>query len=145
MPLMIFLKYLQASSSGSLAALSIAVLGASHDIVEQLPLLDVLHDQEQVLGGFDDLHSSHSYLVQLDDVGVPNQLENVDLTGYSFDICHVNNPLLFEDLDGHFLLGEGVSAHLNLTEGSFADCLANHVVADLAGLRRRRYFYLRLS
>lgn len=37
-----------------------------HDVVEEFPVFDVLHDEEKMLGGFD-------YLVELDDAGMPDQ------------------------------------------------------------------------
>lgn len=50
-----------------LAGLELIDFGALDDVVEQLPLLNVLHDKEQVPTRLD-------YLVELDDGGVPDQL-----------------------------------------------------------------------
>ena len=50
-----------------------------HDIVEQLTAADVLHDEKELLGCFDNLK-------QLDDVGMADQFEDVD---FASDSLHV--------------------------------------------------------
>ena len=53
-----------------------------------------------------------------------NELEDVDLAGDSFDVGHIDNLLLNQDLDGDPFASEGVSAQLDLAESAFADGLA---------------------
>ncbi len=42
--------------------------------------------------------SVESYFVQLDDVGMSQDLQNADLSGYSLHICLVDDALLLQDL-----------------------------------------------
>ena len=74
------------------------VLLAFDDVVEELSILHVLHDEEELFGGFDDL-------VELDDVGVSDQLEDVDLSGDPLNVSHIHDLLFLEDLDGYFFPG----------------------------------------
>lgn len=90
---------------------------AVDDVVEELPLFHELHHQEQLFRGFDDL-------VELHDVGVPDQLQDVDLPGYPFHIGHLRNLALLQDFDGHTLVGGLVDCRLDLSEGALADGLA---------------------
>lgn len=143
-PLMMFLKYLHASSSGSLAALHQVLLRACNNVVEQLSLLNVLHNEEQVLRRFDYLRSNRGYFVQLDDVRMPNELEDVYFTGNSLDIGNIHDSLLLKDLYGHTFLSECVCSHFDLSEGTLSDGLADNVVADLTRLGRCSYLYIGL-
>ena len=61
---------------------------ATDDVVEELSVLHELHHQEEMLWSLNDL-------VKLDDVGMPYELQNVDFSGHSFDVCHVHNLVLF--------------------------------------------------
>jgi hypothetical protein len=99
------------------------------DVVEQLALGDVLHHEEQLLLGLDDF-------VELDDVGVPDELEDVHFPRDALDVCDVHDLALLEDLDGHGLLGEGVVGQLDLAEGALAEGLAEDVLADGLGTLR---------
>lgn len=51
-----------------------------------------------MLGSFNDL-------VQLDDVGVPDQLQDVDLSRHSLHIGDINDLRLLEYFDGNRLIG----------------------------------------
>ena len=51
-----------------------------YNVVEELAPAHVLHNEVELLGGLDDLK-------KLDDVGVPDQLEDIDLSCYSLDVC----------------------------------------------------------
>ena len=86
------------------------------DVVEQLPALCILHDEVQLLGGLDDF-------VELDQVGMPNDFQNVDLPSHSFNVGHVGYFLLFEYFDGHLFACEDVGAFLYLPEGAFPDVI----------------------
>lgn len=90
---------------------------AVDDMVEELPLFHELHDEEQLFGGFDDL-------VELDDVGVPDQFQDVDLPRDPFHVGHLRNLALFEYFDGYALIGGLVECGLDLSEGALADGLA---------------------
>lgn len=71
-----------------------------------------------MLGGFDDL-------VQLDDVGMPDQLQDVDFPRDTLHICHVNYLLFFQDLDGYLLACWDVGGRLDFSEGALSQCLSS--------------------
>lgn len=81
-------------------------------IVEQLAVLDVLHHEEQLLGCFDNL-------VELDDIGMPNELQNVYLSRHALHICNVHYLILFQDLYGYDLARRLVCRQFDLTKGPF--------------------------
>ena len=93
------------------------VLLLLYDVVEQLAIADILHHQEQLLRGFDDL-------VQLDDVGMPYELENVNLPTHPLHVNYVNDAILLEHLDSYLLAREGVRTQFHFPKGALADCLA---------------------
>lgn len=87
------------------------VLGC--DVVEQLAVAAVLHDEKQPVFGLDDF-------VELDDVGVAHDAQDVDFASHALDVIDVVNFPLVEDFDGHFLPGENVVSLLHFTKGSLA-------------------------
>lgn len=62
--------------------------GVLNNIVKQLAVLYVLHDEEEMAAGFDDL-------VQLDDGRVADELQDVDLPRNSLHIGHVDYFLFY--------------------------------------------------
>jgi hypothetical protein len=70
----------------------------------------------------------------LDDAGVPDYLEDVNLAGHSFDIGHIDDLRLDQDLNGYFLACEGMGGQFDFAESAFAYGLAQHVIAD--GIRQ---------
>jgi hypothetical protein len=58
------------------------------DVVKKFAPTSVLSNQEQLFRCLNDFK-------QLDDVGVPNALQNINLPGYSLNISLLNNLLLF--------------------------------------------------
>ena len=67
------------------------------DVVEELALFHELHDQEELFRSFDDF-------IKLDYMGVPDQLEDVDLPADPLDVRHLRYLTLFQDFDGYLLL-----------------------------------------
>jgi hypothetical protein len=65
------------------------------DALEEFPLLHVLHDQEEVLGGLNNF-------VQLNDIGVSDELKDVDFPVDSFHIGNIDNFVFLQYLDGNF-------------------------------------------
>ena len=63
------------------------------------------------------------YLVQLNDTGMADELEDVNFSGYSFDVSHVDDLFLDEDLDGYFFPCQGMSGQLDFTKGALANSL----------------------
>jgi len=97
---------------------------ALHDVVEQLTSFSELHYQVQLLGGLNDF-------VQLDDVGMPNDLEDMNLSSDSFDVVDIDDLVFLQNLYGDLLACQVVDSKFNLTEGALADGLAQDVLADI--------------
>ncbi len=87
------------------------------NVLKQLSPGSVLHDEVELLGCLDDL-------VKLNDVGVPNQLQDVDFSGNSLDVRDLGNHVLLQDFHCHFFACENVDAELDLSKGALADVLA---------------------
>lgn len=85
----------------------------ANDVVEELAVLAVLHYQEQLRLGLDDL-------VQLNHVGVTDFLKDFDLSAYSLDVFLVLDPRLLKNLDGHLLVGQVVRGKLHFAKGALA-------------------------
>lgn len=83
------------------------------NVVEQLSVLAVLHDKEQFALSLDDF-------VQLDHIGVPHLLKDLDLPTDSFDVLLVFYSRLFKNFDSYFLVCKVVRGKLNLSKCSFA-------------------------
>ena len=93
------------------------------NVIEQLTARSVLHDQVELARCLNDL-------VELDDVGVPDELQDVDLSGHPLNIGHICDPLLLQDLDRNLLIRQSMGAKLDLAKRAFAYGLANEVVAN---------------
>ena len=92
-----------------------------HDAVEELSPVCVLHDQIQFPLGLNNL-------VELNDVGVPDFLEDLDFPRYTVDICLILNFGLLQDLDGDLLARDGLHTQLDLAKSSFAQSFLDHEV-----------------
>lgn len=68
-----------------------------------------------MLGG---LHN----FVELDDVGMADKFENVDLSVDPFNIGNVDYFFFFEDLDGDFFAGGSVSCKFDFAECALSQC-----------------------
>ena len=73
------------------------------DELKQLSFRNILHDQEKLFRGFYDF-------VELNDVGMTNLLQYVNLSGDSFDICHIVYFAFLQDLHCNFFPGHRVNA-----------------------------------
>jgi hypothetical protein len=71
------------------------------DVVKELTSSKVFHDKKEVLGGFDDF-------IELNDVGMAYKFKDVNFPGHSFDICHIHDFVLLQNLDGDFFTGGNV-------------------------------------
>ena len=94
-----------------------------HDIVEKLASTRIFHDKIQFFLGFNDF-------IELHHLRMPNDLEDVDFSGNSLNICDVDNFAFLENFNGHFFLGKGVSAQFHFTEGALANRLTQNIVTD---------------
>lgn len=90
------------------------------DVVEKLAPRHILHDQKQLTRRFDNL-------VQLHNIGVPDNLEDLDLPHDSCDVALVLDLVFFQYFDGHFLIGQNMGTDTHLTESTLADGLAYKV------------------
>lgn len=79
----------------------------SNNKVEELTTVSVFHDHEQLLIGFNNLQEKSafefSYLVELNDVGVADLFENLNLASDAFNVLLVVNLLLLQDFDCNLL------------------------------------------
>jgi len=100
----------------------------SHDVVEKLTSIAVLHDHIELLLCLDDF-------IELNNIGMPDLLEYFDFSRYPLDILLVVNLVLLEDFNGHLqsinntiatylLSSEGVLTELYLSESSFSQMFA---------------------
>lgn len=101
------------------------------DVVEELTLFDVLHDEVYFAGR---LHN----LVDADDVGMPQLLQNVDFLDDSAQFAGAFHALLLEYFDCHLpshslyvLVGEDVLAELDFTEGALTDGVSSAAIASV--------------
>lgn len=93
------------------------------DVVKQLAALHELHNEEQLALGLNDF-------VQLHNIGVSDNLQNLNFTHDPGDVCLLFDFVFFKYFDGHLLLGQDMGPDAHLTERALPDGLANHVVAD---------------
>jgi len=73
----------------------------------------VLHDHKQFLLSLDNL-------IQLDNVGVANLLQNLDFASDTLDVFLVIDFLLLQDFDCHLFTCQNVCALFDQAEGTFA-------------------------
>ena len=104
----------------------------SHDVVEQLASVAVLHDHVQFLLRFDDF-------VQLNHVRVPNLLKNLDFPRDTLNVFLIVDLVLLEDFNGnlcqlvqrratYLFTCQGVLAELHLAKGSLSKMFAYEIV-----------------
>ena len=71
------------------------------------------------------------YFIELDDVGVADQLQDVYLSSDSLDVTHILNLLLLEDLHSNLLTGKVVISEFDFAESALPDGLAKNIVTDV--------------
>jgi hypothetical protein len=104
-------------------------------VVEEFSPRRAFHDQVELPRSFDDF-------VELDDVGMPDRLQDVDLAGHALDICEVNDPFLFKDFDRNRFPCKEMRAELDLSKGPFADGPADHVMPHFLSRSAATIFFL---
>lgn len=72
---------------------------------------------------------------------MPNDLQDVDLSRHSLNICYIDNLAFFKDLNSNLFLCESVSTQFDLAECSLTYRLPQDVVPD--GLVTLRWLLLR--
>jgi len=97
--------------------------GVADDVVKQLPRVDVLHHQEDLLRRVDDLKQ-----LELDDVGMSQALEDLDFPRHPLRIRNLLDPRLLQYLHRHLLLGGQVDAQLDLAKRALPQGLLHEVI-----------------
>ena len=64
---------------------------------------------------------STTYLIELNDIRVPDDLENVDLSSYTLDIGLVLDLVFLQDFDRHFLARDQVGSQPDLAESALTE------------------------
>lgn len=82
-----------------------------HNVLEEFAFWDILHDKEKLFGSLDNF-------VKLNQVRVANLLKNVDLSGDSLNVSHINNLALLQDFYSHFLPCQWMDAKLYFSKGA---------------------------
>lgn len=105
-----------------LARFCLLELPIIHDILKELAVLNKLHHEKQILCSLNDL-------VKLNDIGMTDELQDVNLARYSLNIGNVNDFVLFEDFDCNGLPCWLMGGVFYLSEGTLAQGLPDLVVA----------------
>ena len=77
-----------------LASLGLLQFLLLDDVVKKLTSADKLHDQEELFRGLDDFK-------ELDDIRVPDKLQNIDFSGDALDIGIASDLTLLQYFDGY--------------------------------------------
>lgn len=86
------------------------------DVVEQFSSTKELHDQEKIFWRLNDL-------IQLDDIGMTDKFQDVDLSCDSLNVSDVNDFVFLKYFYGDFFTGRNVSCELNFSEGALTESL----------------------
>jgi len=89
----------------------------SYNVVKQLSTTCILHNKIK-------LTARLNYFIQLNNVRVPDELQNMHLTSNPLYICNFNNPLFLKDLDSDTLAGQDVRAKLDFAKRALSNCLS---------------------
>ena len=103
------------------AGLLLGHAAVGDDVVEQLAA-GVLEHHDDLVGGLDDG-------VQLDDVGMAQELEVLDLALDAADHVAADELFARDDLEGDLLAGAAVHGQLDLAEGALAQSADDVVLA----------------
>jgi hypothetical protein len=71
-----------------------------------------------------------------------DNLQNMDFSRNSLNICYVDNFGLFEYLDCHFCLSENMHCYFDLAECALSNSLSEDVLPDLPFVGFKFEFYL---
>lgn len=105
------------------------VLLGLDDVVEKLPSLHVLHDEKKLFGGLDDL-------IKLNDAGMADEFQDVDFAGDSLDVGNIDDFLLLQDLDCHFLARLDMRGGFYFAECALAEGFPQHICTDCFSMGR---------
>lgn len=64
-------------------------LGFAYYIIKQFSTTSILHDKVELFGSFNDF-------IELYDIGMSDQLKNVDFSGHSFYVRHISYSVLLQ-------------------------------------------------
>lgn len=94
--------------------------------IKELAARSIFHYQIELLGSLNDL-------VQLDDVGMADHLEDVDFASHSFDVVYVLNLVFLENFDCNFLASQIVDAKFHFAKSAFANRRLKQILAHVLG------------
>lgn len=97
------------------------------DVLEELSARTILHDQVQVIIVF-------NHLVQLNDVRVPDFLEDCDFSVDSVNIGLILDFIFFQYFDGHLVASYNVRSLFDFAEGSLTFGFPDDEASDLLSL-----------
>ena len=88
-----------------------------YNVFEEFSTTRILHDQKELLRGFNDF-------IQLHDIWMSDNFQNVNLSHHSSYIGLVLDFIFFEDFNRDFFLGQLVDSFSNFAECTRTNCLA---------------------
>jgi hypothetical protein len=74
-------------------------------------------------------------LIHLNNVGVPDYLQDVELAGYSFDVVDLGDFRFLKNFYCNFLLGEHVDSFLYFAEGALTQGFCDAVATNNSTIR----------
>ena len=91
-------------------------------VFEQFSTTRILHDQKELLRGFNDF-------IQLHDIWMSDNFQNVNLSHHSSYVSLVLDFIFFEDFDGDLLRGQLVNSFAHFAERTRTNCLTCEPIA----------------
>lgn len=68
--------------------------------------------------------------------------QDMDFSGHSLDISHVDDFTFLQDFDGYLLSGDWVDGEFDLAEGAFSQIFSDDIVSDGPALLKGRLRFL---
>jgi hypothetical protein len=99
------------------------------DVVKQLTSTCIFHNQIKLFLSFNDL-------VELYDLGMANNLKNVNFAGDSFDVSYINYFSFLENLNSNLLVSKYMGAKLDFSKSPFSNRLSKNVLANCLIIER---------
>lgn len=88
-----------------------------NNVIKEFSTARVFHDEIQLAASFNDF-------IELDNVRVPDQFQDVDLTSDTFYISNFQDTLFLQNLDGYSLACQNMGPQFDLAKGALADGFA---------------------
>ena len=104
-----------------------------NNVLKQLSASCILHYQVQLFWSF-------NYLVQLNNIWMPDHLQDVNLSSYSFYIVYVDNFVFLQDFDCDFLTCEIVKTQLDFAKRPLSYSFGQHILPNIGLFPDSRWF-----